>query len=82
MLLFELRRGVQQLEIPLEDMLRLLTTSPAKRLGKEGVKGCIAPGADADLLVMDKELQITDVFARGKRAMAGGELRMKGTFEA
>ena len=81
-LLFELRRGEQHLEIPLEDMLRLLTTSPAKRLGKEGVKGCIAPGADADLLVMDKELQITDVFARGKRAMAGGELRMKGTFEA
>ncbi len=81
-LLYELRRGVQELEIPLEDMLRLLTTSPAKRLGQEGVKGCIAPGADADLVMMDGNLKITGVIAKGRRAMAEGRLLMKGTFEA
>lgn len=81
-LLYELRRGVQELEIPLEDMLRLLTTSPAKRLGQEGVKGCIAPGADADLVMMDGNLNITGVIAKGRRAMAEGRLLMKGTFEA
>lgn len=81
-LLYELRRGVQELEIPLEDMLRLLTTSPAKRLGQEGVKGCIAPCADADLVMMDGNLNITGVIAKGRRAMAEGRLLMKGTFEA
>lgn len=81
-LLYELRRGVQELDIPLEDMLRLLTTSPAKRLGKEGVKGCIRPGADADLVVLDKALNVTGVVAKGRQAMADGTVLMKGTFEA
>lgn len=80
-LLYELRKGVQKLGIPLEEMLRTLTSSPAKRLGKEGIKGCITPGADADLVVFDQDLQITDVIAKGKLAVEKGQLRLKGTFE-
>lgn len=80
-LLWELRRGVQQLNIPLEQMLRLFTTSPALRLGKEGVKGCIQPGADADLISLTPDLQLTHVIAKGKVAMKQGRLLMKGTFE-
>jgi beta-aspartyl-dipeptidase (metallo-type) len=80
-LLWELRRGVQQLNIPLEQMLRLFTTSPALRLGKEGVKGYIQPGADADLISLTPDLQLTHVIAKGKVAMKQGRLLMKGTFE-
>ena len=80
-LLYELRRGVLELDVPLEEMLRIFTTSPALRLGKEGVKGCIQEGADADLLVLDKELNISSVMAKGKLAMCEGKVLLKGTFE-
>ena len=59
----------------------MLTSTPAKMIAKEGIKGCIAPGADADLLVLDEDLEITGLFAKGKTAMRDGELLMKGRFE-
>jgi len=46
---------------------------------------CIAsvePGRDADLLVLDGDLGLVEVFARGKRLMAGGKLLARGTFSA
>lgn len=67
--------------LPLEEALKLLTTTPANLLAKNGVKGCVAVGADADLLVYGEGLSIDSVFARGKTAMWQGELKMKGRFE-
>lgn len=65
----------------LEEALKLLTTTPATLLGKEGVKGCIAVGADADILVLDRELEINSLFAKGKTALLDGKIIMKGRFE-
>jgi beta-aspartyl-dipeptidase (metallo-type) len=59
----------------------MLTSTPAKMIAKEGIKGCISPGADADLLVLDENLDINSLFARGKTAMLNGKVRMKGRFE-
>ena len=67
--------------MPLEDALQLLTSTPAVLLGKEGIKGCVAEGADADLLVLDEDLNINSLFARGKVAVWEQEVRMKGRFE-
>ena len=50
-------------------------------LAQDGRKGCIAAGADADLLVLDEELEIDSLFARGQLALWQKELRMKGRFE-
>lgn len=36
---------------------------------------------DADLLVLDEELEIDSLFARGQLALWQKELRMKGRFE-
>ena len=47
--------------MPLEDALQLLTSTPAVLLGKEGIKGCVAEGADADLLVLDENLNINSL---------------------
>ena len=69
------------LEGPLEDALQLLTSTPAVLLGKEGIKGCVAEGADADLLVLDENLNINSLFARGKVAVWEQEVKMKGRFE-
>lgn len=65
----------------LEDALKLLTSTPAHLLAKDGVKGCVAEGADADFLVLDEKLEINSLFAKGKCALWQRELRMKGRFE-
>lgn len=70
------RRGMS-----LTEAIKPLTTTPAALLGKEGCKGCICGGADADLLVLDAELNICSVFAKGKTAVLDGNVIMKGRFE-
>jgi len=67
--------------LPLEEALKLLTSTPAELLAKRGVKGCVAEGADADLLVLGEGLEIESLFARGKTALWKGEVLMKGRFE-
>lgn len=70
------RRG-----LPLEQAIKLLTSTPAELLGKAGVKGCVAVGADADLLVLDEELDIDSLFAKGQVAVLNKEIILKGRFE-
>lgn len=70
------RRG-----LPLEEALKLLTSTPAEVLGKTGRKGCVAPGADADLLILGDGLEIDSLFVRGKTALWQEEVLMKGRFE-
>ncbi|HOW87004.1 MAG TPA: beta-aspartyl-peptidase [Candidatus Aminicenantes bacterium] len=67
--------------LPLEAALRLFATNAAE-IYKLGRKGRIEPGRDADLLVVDGDLGLVDVFARGRRLMAGGKLLARGTFSA
>ena len=48
---------------------------------KEGIKGCIAPGADADLIVYGDGMIIEDVYAKGRLMVKAGEPVVKGYFE-
>jgi beta-aspartyl-dipeptidase (metallo-type) len=70
-----LRQGL----LPPETAARLFSTNAAD-FYKLGKKGRIEPGRDADLIVVDGDLGLSDVFARGKRMMAGGRLLARGTF--
>lgn len=74
-------QGLVKRGMALEEALKLLTTTPANILGKTGVKGCVAQGADADLLVLGADLAIEGLFARGRTALWQGETLMKGKFE-
>lgn len=58
-------RNVVALGVPLADAVRMLTLNPATLLGLELRKGVLAPGADADLLLLDHSLQVTGVMTRG-----------------
>ena len=58
-------RNVVNLGIPLGDALRMLTMNPATLLGLEFKKGALRCGADADLLLLDEALNITQVWTRG-----------------
>jgi N-acetylglucosamine-6-phosphate deacetylase len=42
------------------------TLNPARLLGMEKQKGVIAPGADADLAVLDKNYYVTQTYVRGR----------------
>lgn len=64
----------------LEMALKPMTTTIARALGLT-TKGRIAPGMDADLLIFGDELKLEDVFMKGRRVMAAGEVVVKGAFE-
>lgn len=72
-----LRKGL----LPPETAARLFSTNAAEFYKLEK-KGRIGPGRDADLVVIDGNLALSDVFARGKRMLAGGRLLVHGTFSA
>lgn len=58
-------RNVVALGISLPDAVRMLTANPAKLLGIEFKKGALRTGADADIVLLDENLQITNVWTRG-----------------
>lgn len=80
-LLIELKNCVFKEGIPLERALKFLTINAARVIGKEGVKGQLVAGADADLVVLDENLDIVHVMARGRHAVHRGEAIIKGRFE-
>jgi len=81
-LLFELQRLVNDKGMELGKALRPLTTTPARIYGLQQKKGRIAVGADADLLLLDKNsLTLQGVIAKGQIMMRDGILEKKGYFE-
>jgi beta-aspartyl-dipeptidase (metallo-type) len=44
-------------------------------------KGTLQVGADADLVVLERDGRIRDVMARGRWHVAGGRAVIRGTFE-
>lgn len=75
--------AVQDLEkrIGLEKALSLMTINIATALGLKN-KGKIEIGADADLLFLDNNCKLTDVYMLGRRVMKDGQVIVKGAFEA
>lgn len=58
-------RTIAGLGVPLIDAVRMATLNPARLLGQEKRKGIIAPGADADLVLLDENLTVRGVVCRG-----------------
>jgi beta-aspartyl-dipeptidase (metallo-type) len=71
---------VHQQILPLADALRLITINPAKSL-KLPRKGQLCEGYDADIVVLDKELKIRHVFAKGQCMVRDYHSVVKGVFE-
>ncbi len=67
--------------IPMEEALKIITTNVARNLNLVGRKGSVQVGADADFVVLNGELEIKQVWARGRLMVEGGKAIVKGTFE-
>jgi beta-aspartyl-dipeptidase (metallo-type) len=78
-LLRKFRSLLVQKIISLEECIRLFSTNAAE-FYKLSQKGEIRAGKDADLILLDENLELCDLFARGRRMMAGGKLLARGTF--
>ena len=72
---------VEYEQMPLEDAITIATKNPAKALGLKGKKGCLIPGADADILLLDEELNIDTTIALGRLLLQNGQMQVFCNFE-
>ena len=61
-----LKKTVLEMNIPLEKAVLACTKTPAKSLGMDEKCGVLAEGRSADLLILDKELNIKFIIKQGK----------------
>ncbi|MBE6287862.1 MAG: N-acetylglucosamine-6-phosphate deacetylase [Mediterranea massiliensis] len=61
-----IRTMVQKADIPLEDAIRMASETPAKIMGVYDRKGSLAKGKDADIIVMDEDLNVRAVWSMGE----------------
>lgn len=75
------RSLIQDYQVNISDALKIVTVNPAKNLKLSDTKGALKIGADADILIMDQNLNISDLFAKGRHMLRQGKPIVKGTFE-
>jgi len=78
-LLEQLRAIVGSGALELGQAAALFSANPAGFYGLKR-KGRVAAGADADLMLLDRDLELVHVLARGKRAVWDGAVVIRGTF--
>ena len=61
-----IRTMVQKAEIPLEDAVRMASETPARIMGVSDRKGTLQRGKDADIVLLDRDLNVRAVWAMGK----------------
>ncbi len=76
----EVRKAVREHGVPLSEAIRPITSTPASCLRLDS-KGAIRVGADADLVLLDRELEIHTVLARGQVMVRDHRILRLGTFE-
>ncbi|MEG2918427.1 MAG: beta-aspartyl-peptidase [Clostridium sp.] len=77
----ELKDMIKEEGLNISTALKVITSNVAKVLGIYPVKGYIDVHSDADIVLMDKELNIHSVIAKGRMMMENGEIIVKGSFE-
>ncbi len=65
------RTMVREVGVPLSEAIEMATGNPARALGIEAVKGRLAPGADADFVVLSSELEVVHTLVRGEVIPSG-----------
>ena len=60
------RTAVQKAGIPLADVSRMASETPARIMGVYDRKGSIEAGKDADIMMFDKDLNLTGVVQMGR----------------
>ena len=77
----EFKYMVNELDFSMEDALAYVTSNVAKGLEVYPRKGCISEGSDADLLLLDENLDIDTVVANGRVMVENKEILVYGSYE-
>jgi len=65
----------------LEDLTKMVTLNPARRAGLFREKGSLDTGKDADILILNEDLSLESVMAKGRLLVHDRQVVVKGTFE-
>lgn len=76
-LLSELKALVMEQKVSLTSALKLVTTNPAQLYQLDKTKGSLAPGKEADLMIMNDRFEISDVMSKGNWLMKQGVVLVK-----
>lgn len=76
-----IRAMVRMQNCPLERALRPVTENVAKALDLYPAKGVLAAGSDADIVLLDENLDINTVYAMGKCMLRDKEMQVHANFE-
>jgi len=74
------KEGMEEEKLKLEEIIKVITSNPATTFKLKG-KGFIEEGFDADLVILDENLDIDSVLALGKVMVQNKVAIVKGTFE-
>ncbi|MDI6603877.1 MAG: beta-aspartyl-peptidase [Thermoanaerobacteraceae bacterium] len=77
----DLKTIIAQNVLPIEKAIKIITENVAKVLHIYPKKGCIKEKSDADFVILDSNLNISSVIARGNFMIKFGKLVKKGVFE-
>ncbi|MCL2548493.1 MAG: beta-aspartyl-peptidase [Symbiobacteriaceae bacterium] len=72
---------ITQMQMPISEALHIVSCNQARLLNLADRKGRIAPGADADLVLLTEDYSIDKVWAKGRLMVDAGEPVVWGTFE-
>ncbi|MCI6466234.1 MAG: beta-aspartyl-peptidase [Faecalicatena sp.] len=80
-MLQELQKMVKELSVPLEEALLYFTSNVAEAMDIGNRKGHIREGADADMILLDADLNLDTVIAKGQVMMEDKRIKKFGTYE-
>ncbi|MEA4924480.1 MAG: beta-aspartyl-peptidase [Syntrophomonadaceae bacterium] len=81
-MLKDLSMAVTEEKLSFAEVIRTATSNPAQVLKLYPQKGCLAPGSDADIMVLKKnDLSIYRLLAKGQVAVVDGQAVRKGRYE-
>ena len=67
--------------VPIEVAVSVCSKNPAKANGLYPQKGCLQVDSDADMVILDEDLLVDTVIAKGKLMVENKKVIVKGTFE-
>lgn len=60
------RNMIQLADVPLVEAVRMMSLTPARIMGLQGEKGSLARGKDADVILFNKELEVSRTIVGGR----------------
>jgi beta-aspartyl-dipeptidase (metallo-type) len=67
--------------LSIADSLKIVSSNPARRAGLFASKGSLEAGKDADLLILNRDLVVDSVLAKGRLMVDRGKVLVRGIFE-